>query len=689
MEHENLGHPVDAFIRNPLVWLVLLVGLLVGGVTFVAERESVASRARERMGRQRQRIEAHLQGQLEQIDAQLLVLESLVLEQAIRAGNPWLLPRSWDWPRRFPAVARVELLTMTGGSERPVPLQTLYQKPDGSSSLPRPERLFIGPAGSALLQVGEAGRQPHLLMAHWLQDRQNAFWLAVWLSPEPLLPPQQAGLDPGIAFELYLGESVVPFLQGFQPADALTFRSAWQAPQSHDLSLLGMPGRLYLAPLPSFDSVPGYRYPRLIAQRTLLVILAGLMVIWISSVARFRSEARMRQHASSLDKLLTRFKAHLASTPLAVLDLDENGLILAFNRAAEELFGYQAGEVLGRSFTLLFPQEESDGISTLYLNPYRLLTGQQFMAPNITKGGTIVYGQWFNTPIFDGNGHFDGVIAMVENVSEKRRKEITRHKKMKWESLGVMAGGICHDFNNLLTSILGYIEMARASTGGEPLQWLAKSENAARRAAQLVDLLLAFSGKSLGHFESLEIGELMREAMGEFRLVLGSKVAFSLNTKTAHLVGDRSQLVEAVRILLRNSLEAVPDQGGRIQVECSPCHLTPEDLARGFSGQGLSEGDYLQLTVSDNGCGMEESRLDLIFDPFYSTKFQGRGLGLSVLFGVLKSHRAGFRIKSAPGQGTRFSLFFPLAEQSGDGADGAVPGSSSSDQAGPLKDERD
>jgi PAS domain S-box-containing protein len=459
------------------------------------------------------------------------------------------------------------------------------------------------------------------------------------------------------------------------------------------MALLGMPGRLYLAPLPSFDTVPGYRYPRLIAQRTLLVILAGLLVIWISSVARFRSEARMRQHASSLDKLLTRFKAHLASTPLAVLDLDENGLILAFNRAAEDLFGYQATEVLGRSFTLLFPQEQAGGISTLYLNPYRLLTGQQFMAPNITKSGTIVYGQWFNTPIFDGSGHFEGVIAMVENVSEKRRQEVTRHKKMKWESLGVMAGGICHDFNNLLTSILGYIEMARSSASGDQVQWLAKSENAARRAAQLVDLLLAFSGKALGHCESLEIGELMREALGEFRLVLGSKVAFSLNTKPVRLIGDRSQLVEAVRILLRNSLEAVAEQGGRIQVECTTCHLAEADLQRAFSGQGLAEGDYLQLTVIDNGCGIEESRLDLIFDPFYSTKFQGRGLGLSVLFGVLKTHRAGFRVKSSPGKGTSFSLFLPLAEQTGDGTGAEQPGEAvlgSSQPAGPaLKEESD
>ncbi|MBI3130979.1 MAG: PAS domain S-box protein [Acidobacteria bacterium] len=363
-----------------------------------------------------------------------------------------------------------------------------------------------------------------------------------------------------------------------------------------------------------------------------------------------------------------RHRAFLESTPLAVVDWNPEGVILGWNPAAERMFGYAAGEILGQAgLELLLPAAgRAWGLKRLEQmreNPEPL----NLSAQNLHKDGRILECDWHLSPLHDEDGGLLGFTAMVLDQTERRQSEEALRLAQKLESLGVLAGGIAHDFNNLLTAILGHVDLALGKTDGShpATPHLNQIDATARRAAELSRQMLAYSGRGPFHVSNLDLNRQVREMAGLLSVSVAKKVVLEVDLEDPlpGVKADAAQFQQVILNLVTNASEAIGERGGRVCVRTRSLRLETEDLASEFPGQVLEPGHYVRLEVSDDGCGMDAETIGRIFDPFFTTKFTGRGLGLSAMLGIVRGHRAGIRVDSRPGQGTTFILIFPAGEE--------------------------
>ncbi|MEM7412785.1 MAG: ATP-binding protein [Myxococcota bacterium] len=233
-----------------------------------------------------------------------------------------------------------------------------------------------------------------------------------------------------------------------------------------------------------------------------------------------------------------------------------------------------------------------------------------------------------------------------------------RHLTNELERLGTMAGGIVHQFNNILTTLLMTSATIRTATEDRVVRDLTLDiDREAERATQLTGQLLQFSGNSVRRDEPLDFFELVHKTAAGFA---GAPIEIVLPETPAPILGDASLLQQALSGLLQNSAEALSGRDGSVTLTGGRRHLTPDALCRFVMGEGRDAGEYVFLEVADEGCGVAAADLPRIFDPFYSTKFPGRGLGLSTLLGILHMHAGAVRIASEPGVGTALELVLPL-----------------------------
>lgn len=268
------------------------------------------------------------------------------------------------------------------------------------------------------------------------------------------------------------------------------------------------------------------------------------------------------------------------------------------------------------------------------------------------------------------------------DITERKQAQLEREKivrKMqetqRLESLGVLAGGIAHDFNNLLTGIMGNASLASLDLPKDsPIQtYLEPIAKAASRAADLCKQMLAYSGKGRFVVQSLDLGELVEDTTEMLRLSISKKanLRFQLETGLPPVEVDATQVQQVVMNLVINASEAIGDKGGTVTLSTGVARLDRDNVQNLLSGPELSEGLFVYLDVSDDGCGMSPETQARIFDPFFTTKFIGRGLGLAAVLGIVRGHKGALNVTSQPGQGTTFRILFPAA--SGDsGADAAV-----------------
>jgi CheY-like chemotaxis protein len=234
----------------------------------------------------------------------------------------------------------------------------------------------------------------------------------------------------------------------------------------------------------------------------------------------------------------------------------------------------------------------------------------------------------------------------------------------KLESLGTLAGGIAHDFNNILTSILGYCGLAVLSSGdNEALKAdLNQIRAAGMRARDLVAQILTFSRQRKITLVPLNLAEPVADALKLVRASIPTTVEISSQLTNGNVQADSTQIHQIVINLCQNAAHAMRGRGGRIDIT-----LEPTDVCDALSAEmpGLSPGPAMRLTVSDNGCGMPPATLERIFDPFFTTKSpgEGTGLGLSIVQGIVHSHHGAVRVRSQPGLGTTFDLFFPVTAE--------------------------
>lgn len=249
--------------------------------------------------------------------------------------------------------------------------------------------------------------------------------------------------------------------------------------------------------------------------------------------------------------------------------------------------------------------------------------------------------------------------AEAERIEQERK--ILQIQKS--ESLGILAGGIAHDFNNLLATMLGNANLARLDLpANSPIhEPLAQVENAATRAAALCQQMLAYAGRSPLAFEEVDLNALIKETHLLFQVSIGKKIVIDLQLSQplAPIKAAPAQIQQVVMNLTLNASDAIGDKEGRITIKTTSKHLDSGELSAQFPNFSLPPGSYVLLDVTDTGCGIPPESLARIFEPFYTTKFTGHGLGLAAVAGIVKSHKGAIRVSSAPGQGSSFQILFP------------------------------
>lgn len=259
--------------------------------------------------------------------------------------------------------------------------------------------------------------------------------------------------------------------------------------------------------------------------------------------------------------------------------------------------------------------------------------------------------------------HYEGI---VRDISDRQRMHEAMLHTQKLESLGVLAGGIAHDFNNLLAVILGNADLARSELErNSPVrESIEQIELASRRGSELCKQMLAYSGK--GHFviQPLNVNDVVNEMthLLEISINKGVIMRYRMFEHLPAVMADATQIRQVIMNLVINASDAIGEKSGVITISTGVFTADPTYLTEAFLANELPEGDYVYIEVSDTGIGMDADTQARIFDPFFSTKFTGRGLGLAAVLGIVRGHKGAMKVYSEKGVGSTFKVLLPASE---------------------------
>ncbi|HMO04621.1 MAG TPA: PAS domain S-box protein [Kiritimatiellia bacterium] len=263
-------------------------------------------------------------------------------------------------------------------------------------------------------------------------------------------------------------------------------------------------------------------------------------------------------------------------------------------------------------------------------------------------------------------------LQAIQDQQERERQVLAAQKL---ESLGILAGGIAHDFNNLLVGVLGNADLAlhQLEADHPARDHVEQVRTAGKRASELTQLMLAYSGKARFNQGRVALVEIIRETHQLVALGISKKIAvhLHLDPTTPMVNGDITQIRQLVMNVITNASDAIGDQPGDITIRCARLDLTPSTFRPVADLPPIEPGPYVVFEVRDSGCGIEPDNIPRIFEPFYTSKFSGRGLGLAAVLGIVKSHRGSIELYSVSGRGTCFRFAFPVTP--GDAHTVAVP----------------
>jgi PAS domain S-box-containing protein len=345
-----------------------------------------------------------------------------------------------------------------------------------------------------------------------------------------------------------------------------------------------------------------------------------------------------------------------------VITVDHRGKIRFINRAAAAHVGMEISEAVGRQLE----------------DVYVVRRSQESRIGDVAEEGDILIGKGGNeypveevrTDLTEMEDAAGGVVIVFRDISERKKAEEERkaleqqfHQAQKLESLGVLAGGIAHDFNNILAVIMCYSSLAKQMPE-KAAEFMPEIEKAAERAAELCRKMLAYAGQTQFVQSQVDMTALVDDMLGMLKSTLPQNVDIKpyLTGDIPSIEGDAGQLRQIVMNLIINASEAIGEEQGDIRIVLAKTRIVSGETEKDYMDRAITAGSYLCLEVTDSGCGMDDETKQRIFEPFYTTKFVGRGLGMPAVLGIITSHGGALQFTSQPGRGSAFRVYLPVKE---------------------------
>lgn len=447
-------------------------------------------------------------------------------------------------------------------------------------------------------------------------------------------------------------------------AEAEPSKSVWEQEGIRTIVALPMVGDGQVMGVLGFDWVRQER--RWSSEALDLLRLAG--EILAASLLRKRSQMALR-------KTEDRFRAIFDSVTDAIFIHGKDGKIEDVNHAGCALFGFTHKEMIEKQVGMLSegrPPFATENAQKYIEAAIRDRTSQLFEWHCRHASGRLWWGE-VHLQVAPMGGETK-VIAVVRDITRRKQSTLAQQKlqtqvqhSQKLESLGVLAGGIAHDFNNLLLGIMGNADMAMLDVPEDSpaIELLEEVISTTRRAADLCNQLLAYSGKGKFVEKAVDLSALARETVDilEVSVAKNARLHYEYAPQQPTIMADPTQVRQVIMNLITNASDALGGKTGEICVSTGSRYCDEAFWADSYLNDNLPPGQYAYCQVTDTGMGMDEETIAQVFDPFFSTKFTGRGLGLAAVLGIVRAHHGAVSVESQVGQGCTFSVFFPITKE--------------------------
>lgn len=387
-----------------------------------------------------------------------------------------------------------------------------------------------------------------------------------------------------------------------------------------------------------------------------------------AAIHRKQTEVQLQALTDELQQQAQMRDAILATSPDHFSVMDRDGRFLFANPLQNKSINWDYKNAAGKTW-------QEIGIPPLIGNHFdqdrekALKTGRSISRELELPGlDGPAYIEYVISPVKETNGNIPYVVITARNITESKKAAEAMYHTQKMESLGILAGGIAHDFNNLLVAMLAQtsLALAKLTPNAAAKSHIEKAITAAESATALTQQLLAYSGRGQFHTLPINLNHLVQENSYLIQITLTNnvKLQLALAADLPAIEADAAQIQQIIMNLIINAAEAMDKQHGVITVTTQAVTLSPEKAEEWpDTGQQLTPGPYVKLTVEDDGMGMDEQIIKQIFDPFFTTKFTGRGLGLAAVLGIVRGHKGALRVESQPRQGTKFEIIFPASKK--------------------------
>ncbi len=454
-------------------------------------------------------------------------------------------------------------------------------------------------------------------------------------------------------------------------------------PFKMSLTLVAITYSIYLFPILIFDSITNMQL--FVSNNAFLISIVNIALIWRFLSQRSltnelslqyeldKDKRELETYSTQLEELVQERTKELAISEKwhrsifdnatdGIMVLDKNGVIMNVNQKACEIHGFDCDALIGINTGLLEAgnnKEKHDERMSRILNGETLI----FETEHYKKDGSKTLLEISAKSIDIGGETY--IQSFYRDITEKKKIQEQLMHSQKMDSIGALAGGIAHNFNNILTSILGYSELLLEYSNIDETsrQRVKNIESSSRKAGVMVSKLLSFARREVHEVLPLNLNDIVSDSVKLFEGVLNKRIGLKIDlyNNLPSLQGDPNQLERVIMNLMVNARDAMPD-GGLLSVRTNLVEIGKENPD--ISGS-VAPGKYVVLTVSDTGCGINKDIMNKIFDPFFTTKEKGKGtgLGLASVYGIIKDHNGYISVRSEVGKGTTFDIFIPSSEK--------------------------